>query len=180
MELTGYVDELQRQLAIAAEAGGEEALGLAQRLTAPLDASVRLVLLEALSAAAAEITAELAPGAVDVRLRGRDPEFVVTVPPATTFEPASDRSAPATAVTAGPGPLPAMASVADDAATSRTTLRIPDQLKAQVELAAARDGVSVNTWLVRAIAAAVEPAPTRPTETRPADGDANRVTGWVR
>ena len=176
MELTGYVDELQRQLAIAAEAGGEEALGLAQRLTAPLDAFVRLVLLEALSDAAAEITAELAPGAVDVRLRGRDPEFVVTVPPATTFEPASDRSAPATELPAASAALP----IADDASTSRTTLRIPDQLKAQVELAAARDGVSVNTWLVRAIAAAVEPAPSRPTETRPADGDANRVTGWVR
>ena len=174
MELNGYVDELQRQLAIAAEAGGEDALALAQRLTAPLDASVRLVLLEALSAAAAEITAELAPGAVDMRLRGRDPEFVVTVPATTTFEPASDRSAPATG-------LSAPAPVIDDAATSRTTLRIPDQLKAQVEQAAARDGVSVNTWLVRAIAAAVEPSPSRrPTETRPADGDANRVTGWVR
>lgn len=174
MELNGYVDELQRHLAIAAEAGGEEALALAQRLTAPLDASVRLVLLEALSAAAAEITAELAPGSVDMRLRGRDPEFVVTVPATTTYEPASDRSAPETG-------LSAPAPVADDAATSRTTLRIPDQLKAQVEQAAARDGVSVNTWLVRAIAAAVEPSPSRrPTETRPADGDANRVTGWVR
>ena len=178
MELNGYVDELQRQLAIAAEAGGEEALGLAQRLTAPLDASVRLVLLEALAAAAAEITAELAPGSVDVRLRGRDPEFVVTVPPATTFEPASDRSAPAFEAPASAAS--AAVTIADDASTSRTTLRLPDQLKAQVELAAARDGVSVNTWLVRAIAAAVEPAPTRPTETRPADGDANRVTGWVR
>lgn len=174
MELNGYVDELQRHLALAAEAGGEQALALAQRLTAPLGASVRLVLLEALSAAAAEITAELAPGAVDMRLRGRDPEFVVTVPATTTFEPASDRSAPATG-------LSAPAPVIDDAATSRTTLRIPDQLKAQVEQAAARDGVSVNTWLVRAIAAAVEPSPSRrPTETRPADGDANRVTGWVR
>jgi HicB-like protein involved in pilus formation len=174
MELNGYVDELQRQLAIAAEAGGDEALALAQRLTAPLDASVRLVLLEALSAAAAEITAELAPGGVDMRLRGRDPEFVVTIPATTTFASASDRSA-------APAPEPiAAATFADDTSTSRTTLRLPDQLKAQVELAAARDGVSVNTWLVRAIAAAVEPAPSRPTETRPADGDANRVTGWVR
>jgi hypothetical protein len=175
MDLTGYVDDLQRRLAIAADAGGDEARALAERLSAPLDASVRLVLLEALSAAAAEITAELAPGSVDVRLRGRDPEFVVTAPPATTFESASDRRA-APAVE-----LPLAALQADDASTSRTTLRLPDQLKAQVEQAAARDGVSVNTWLVRAIAAAVEPAPPRrPTETRPADGDANRVTGWVR
>ena len=175
MDLSRYVDDLHRQLAVAAEAGGEEARVLAQRLTAPLDAAARLVLLEALSDAANEITAELAPGSVDVRLRGRDPEFVVNAPAATTFEPASERSAPSAL------PAPASAPVADDASTSRTTLRIPDQLKAQVEQAAARDGVSVNTWLVRAIAAAVEPTPSRrPTETRPADGDANRVTGWVR
>ena len=177
MELIGYVDELQRQLAIAAEAGGEQALALAQRLTAPLDASVRLVLLDALADAAAEITAELAPGAVDVRLRGRDPEFVVTLPATTVFEPAADRSA-------APPPVPTAAApgaLTDDTSTSRTTLRLPDQLKAQVEQAAARDGVSVNTWLVRAIAVAVEPAPApRPTESRPADGDATRVTGWVR
>ncbi|HEU4758249.1 MAG TPA: histidine kinase [Agromyces sp.] len=174
MELSGYVDELQRQLAVAADAGGDDARDLAQRLTAPLDASVRLILLEALAAAAAEITAELAPGSVDVRLRGRDPEFIVAVPAAATFESASDRSAPARE-------LPPVTAAADDASTSRTTLRIPDQLKVQVEQAAARDGVSVNTWLVRAIAAAVEPTPSRrPTETHPADGDANRVTGWVR
>jgi hypothetical protein len=173
MDLTRYVDDLHRQLAVAAEAGGEEARALAQRLTAPLEAAARLVLLEALSDAANEITAELAPGSVDVRLRGRDPEFVVTALAATTFQPASDRSMPS-------AEAPAAAPVADDASTSRTTLRLPDQLKVQVEQAAARDGVSVNTWLVRAIAAAVEPAPTRPTETRPADGDANRVTGWVR
>ena len=175
MDLNPYVENLRHELAVAAEAGGDEARALAERLSAPLDASVRLVLLEALAAAAAEITAELAPGSVDVRLRGRDPEFVVTAPPATTFESASDRrTAPAIE-------LPAVAAPADDASTSRTTLRLPDQLKAQVEQAAARDGVSVNTWLVRAIAAAVEPAPSRrPTDTRPADGDANRVTGWVR
>ena len=175
MDLTRYVDDLHRHLAVAAEAGGADARDLAQRLTAPLDSAARLVLLEALSDAANEITSELAPGSVDVRLRGRDPEFVVSAPPAATFEPAS-RSA------AIPAPEPAaVAYVADDASTSRTTLRLPDQLKAQVEQAAARDGVSVNTWLVRAIAAAVEPAPARrPTETRPADGDANRVTGWVR
>jgi len=178
MELNGYVDELQRQLAIAAEAGGDEALTLAQRLTAPLEASARLVLLEALSAAAAEITAELAPGSVDVRLRGRDPEFVVTVPTATTYEPAGERSAP---TTSSPAIEPLAASIVDDTSTSRTTLRLPDQLKARVEQAAAADGVSVNTWLVRAIAAAVEPDPApRPTDPRPAQGDANRVTGWVR
>lgn len=181
MQLTDHVDELQRQLAIAAEAGGPDARELAQRLTAPLDAAARLVLLEALSAAAAEITAELAPGSVDIRLRGRDPEFVVTPPPATAFASTADRPAAAPS-TAGAAPAAApSALITDDASTSRTTLRLPDQLKAQVELAAARDGVSVNTWLVRAIAAAVEPTqPRRQPEPDPADHDPKRVTGWVR
>ena len=64
----------------AAEGGGEAARALAERLVAPLDAAVRLALLDALAAAAQEITCELAPGSVEVRLRGRDPEFVVTTP----------------------------------------------------------------------------------------------------
>lgn len=182
MDLTGYVDELQRQLSIAAEAGGEQAAELAQRLTAPLDASARLMLLEALTAAAAEITTELAPGSVDVRLRGRDPEFVVTPPAPATFTAVGDPgSSPAIAASAAPIPTSAAAAMLDETSTSRTTLRLPDQLKSQVEQAASRDGVSVNTWLVRAIAAAVEPAPARrPESTAPAGGDANRVTGWVR
>ncbi|NAZ88857.1 histidine kinase, partial [Kineococcus sp. T90] len=45
MELTRYVDDLQRQLATAAGAGGDEARELAERLTAPLEAAARLVLL---------------------------------------------------------------------------------------------------------------------------------------
>src|SRR6478736_1441040 len=98
MDLTRYVDELRQQLSTAAAAGGDEARDLADRLTAPLDAAVRLVLLEALSTAASEITAELAPGSVDVRLQGRDPEFVVTPPPASAF----DNAEPATAEPALP------------------------------------------------------------------------------
>src|SRR5664279_2328572 len=81
MDLAHYVNDLQHQLEVAAEAGGEQARVLAERLTAPLESATRLVLLEALSVAASEITRDLAPGSVDVRLRGRDPEFVVTQPP---------------------------------------------------------------------------------------------------
>ncbi|MEV0890528.1 toxin-antitoxin system HicB family antitoxin [Promicromonospora sp. NPDC050262] len=177
MDLNRYADELQRQLATAAAAGGDDARELAARLTAPLDAAARLVLLSALSDAAGEISAELAPGSVDVRLRGGSPEFVVTAP-ATTPAPAPDAAAPASTQ------APAAASVAvegEAGATTRTTLRLPDHLKAQAELAAARDGVSVNTWLVRAVAAAVERPPGRPaTPTSPEQRANSRVTGWVR
>jgi HicB family len=168
MDLTRYVDELQHQLTTAAAAAGDEARELADRLTAPLDAAVRLVLLEALSTAANEITAELAPASVDVRLHGRDPEFVVTPAPAFT-----DTRPP----TAEPERPPALDR--DDVGTSRTTLRIPDQLKAQVEAVAAREGVSVNTWLVRAIASALQPVPPSGPTTR-SPRTSGRLTGWVR
>ena len=166
MDLSRYVDDLQQRLASAAEAGGEDARHLAQRLTAPLDAALRLVLLDALSAAAGEISAELAPGSVDVRLRGGDPEFVVAAPA---------RSADLTGPSSPPAPD------VDGGSTTRTTLRLPDHLKAQVEVTAAREGVSVNTWLVRAVAGALEqstgrPAPGSRQETR----DGRRLTGWVR
>ncbi|GAA2226446.1 toxin-antitoxin system HicB family antitoxin [Promicromonospora sukumoe] len=176
MDLNRYAEELQRQLATAAAAGGDDARELASRLTAPLDAAARLVLLNALSDAAGEISAELAPGSVDVRLRGGSPEFVVTVPaaPAPAAEPAAAASAQATAPASGP--------VDGEAnATTRTTLRLPDHLKTQAETAAARDGVSVNTWLVRAVAAAIERPAGRPAAPPGPDQRVNsRVTGWVR
>ncbi|MGO2740352.1 MAG: histidine kinase, partial [Cellulosimicrobium funkei] len=171
-----YVDDLQDRLAAAADAAGDDGRRLAERLTAPLDAAVRLVLLDALSAAAGEISAELATGSVDVRLRGGAPEFVVAVPavapaPPEALVPASTPAAPA-------GPAPADVEAG---ATTRTTLRLPDHLKTQAETAAARDGVSVNTWLVRAVAAALEQSTGRPAaQARPQQRGSARVTGWVR
>lgn len=170
MNLTHYVDDLQQRLAAAADAGGADAQQLAQRLTAPLDAAVRLVLLDALSEAAGEISAELAPGSVDVRLRGGAPEFVVAPPagPEARIEPAGGVLAPASVE-------------AEGVATTRTTLRLPDRLKSQVETAAARDGISVNAWLVRAVAAAVDPEAGRAATPAGAEGGRhNRHTGWVR
>jgi hypothetical protein len=180
MDLTRYVDDLQHRLALAAEAGGEDARQLAQRLTAPLDAAVRLVLLEALSTAAGEISAELAPGSVDVRLRGGEPEFVVDAP-ATAGGTAGTAGAAAPSAPPAPAVPPSPAPDADDSATTRTTLRLPDSLKAQVEVAAARDGLSVNSWLVRAVAAALEQPSVRPApQARPEQRGGNRLTGWVR
>lgn len=154
MNLSQYVDEIHQAMLVAADNGGED--------TKALESTARLVLLDALSAAASEITAELAPGSVDVRLRGRDPEFVVTQAPGpSSFEEALP------AAPAAPEPT-------DDTSTTRTTLRLPDQLKGRVEEAAGREGLSVNTWLVRAISAAVEP--TRRTSTITGG---NRLSGWV-
>lgn len=173
MDLSRYVTDLQHRVDTAADAVGDDARALAQQLTAPLDAAVRLTLLNALSDAAGEISADLAPGSVDLRLRSGEPEFVVS--PA---EPAAP-SAPATPTTApAPAHSPADVRDAETGATSRTTLRIPDHLKSQVEAAATRDGVSVNTWLVRAVGAALDrPAPEPHT---PDHRGGTRLTGWVR
>jgi hypothetical protein len=65
----------------------------------------------------------------------------------------------------------------EEASTTRTTLRLPDELKSRVEAAAAHAGVSVNTWLVRTIAAALDGGAPRPA-AREMTG--KRVTGWVR
>jgi HicB family len=171
MNLGLYIDSLNSQLAVAAEASGEEARALAERLVAPLDAAIRLTLQDVLAAAAEEITTELAPGSVELRLRGRDPEFVVTPPPA---DPSADD--PVEVAHDRPPAFPE----GDEGAMSRINLRLPDHLKARIEQAAASEGLSVNAWLVRAAVAALErTGPARPRERRASQG-AQRYTGWAR
>ena len=166
MDLTPYVDDLRRELAVAAEAGGDDARALADRLIAPLESAIRLMLLDALSAAADEITRELAPGSVELRLRAGEPEFVVTPPPGRRAGRAGARARAA----APPD--------ADDGATARINLRLPEQLKAAVEQAAARERLSVNAWLVRAAAAAVAATTSAARGSAAAAGES--YTGWVR
>jgi len=177
MELGPYVEELRHQLLVAAAAGGEEARALAERLVAPLDATARLVLLDALATAADEITTDLAPGSVDVRLRGRDPEFVVTSPPVDL--PLDDVTARSGAAAPEIGDGPAVGD-ADEGGTARITLRLPDHVKIQVEQAAAQAGISVNAWLVRSTTATLEPASSaRAAPTRSHQGG-QHITGWAR
>ena len=174
MHLDRYVDDIARQMAVAAAAGGPEAEALAERLVLPLRSAVRLALLEALSAAADELTLELAPGSVEVRLRGGEPSFVIDGVAAT--EPASvPDSAPshATAEDAIAAEIDAAmrtfaaqdvqsTAIADEGGSARINLRMPDTLKSRVEAAALREGRSVNSWLVRAAAAALEPRGAHP------------------
>src|SRR3954454_14504523 len=82
MDITPYVESLRRDLLAAAEAAGPEARETAERLSYALDPAARLALMEAVSQAASEITAELPSGTVEVRLSGRDLDFRVEVPQA--------------------------------------------------------------------------------------------------
>jgi len=171
MDLDRYVTDLQVQLAAAAETRDAEARAVAERLSAALDAAARLIVLGVLSDAASEITREIAPGSVDVVLRGRDPQLIVTRPAAPSF-PEEGAAAPAT-------PEPGVtAEPLDDMVTSRTTLRLPDRLKVRAEQAAAEEGLSVNSWFVRAIAAALEPNVRRAARREARQGDS--FTGWAR
>ena len=145
MQLSHHLDAVRDDLAAVAALADPAHADLVARLAAALEASLRLRLLEAVTEAAHELTAQL-PGHVDVRLEGGDPSLV--------YVEAADS-------------VPAVA--ADDPA-ARITLRLPEALKASVEAAAAREGLSVNSWLVQAIARSVE--------SRPARG--NRLTGFAR
>src|SRR6516225_7288395 len=148
MDLTPYVSNLRQELAVAADAGGDDARALAERLTAPLESAVRLVLLDALSAAAAEITRDLAPGSVDLRLRGREPSFVVTPPPAE--QPFDEPSPPAADV------QPPATPEGEEGAAARISFRLTEHLKSRIEEAAAQAGLSVNAWLLRAASASLD------------------------
>jgi hypothetical protein len=172
MDLTPHVDRVRQELLVAADAAGDAGRALAERLVAPLDSAIRLTLLGALSSAADEITRELAPGSVDVRLRGLDPSFVVTVPPADRWDERPGTTA--APVMAPPAPPPSAAE--DEGATARINFRPPEHLKARIEEAAARDGLSVNAWLVRAVSGVLGGGRPEPQSTY----GGQSFTGWVR
>jgi len=165
MDLQPYVDAVRHELNVTAAAAGEAAQDLADRLSAPLESAIRLALLEALSAAAEEITSELAPRSMQVRLRGRDPEFIVSAPlDDGPIEDADNVFA---------------AQYDDDGGTWRVTLRLPEGLRAAVEAAARREGASLNAWLVRAAARASQGA-SQAESGGSARTSGRHVTGWVR
>ena len=166
MNLNPYIENVQRQLAAAGATGGDEAQALAERLAPALESAVRLALQDALAAAVAEITCELAPGSVELRLRGREPEFVVSAPPADVQADPHEEA-------------PIDPTDAKQGAMSRINLRMPEQLRARIEAAADAAGLSVNAWLVRAAAAAADRSgPQRP--ERAATHGAQNYTGWAR
>jgi hypothetical protein len=162
MDLTPYLETLRADLHAAAAPGGPETVRAAELLGGALESSARLVRLEALSDAAAEITTRLSDTSVEVRLRGREADLVVDqtvadVPPET----------PAT-----PG-----AEVLDGGDLIRITLRMPEALKAHVEQLAAELNVSVNAWLVRAVMSAVN-QPSRPSSPGGRGRPGKRITGF--
>jgi len=168
MELSQYVEGLRRELGTLTRFAPAEVVQLAGQLAEALDSSVRLTLLEVLSAAAAEITEHLDETVIDVRLNAGEPEFVVTA-------------------VATPAPEPAASPVSDggtdDAGTARMTLRLSEPLKARIEAQASASGMSVNSWLAHAAIRALE---QRPQDAAGAGASASktrvgqRISGYAR
>ena len=149
MQMAPHIEALQSDLAEIAALGDEATAQAAQRLSLALRSSVGLRMLDALTEAALELSAQIPTGHVEVRLAGQDPTLV--------FVAEQEAEPPA----------------AEDDQSARITLRLPESLKARVDAAAAREGVSVNTWLVRALSRAVS-------SPRPSIRVGNRLTGFGR
>ena len=166
MDVDRFIADIQRQLEASAALGDERTQQLAAALATSITAAARLAILDAISATAAEVSAallEAGPGpTVSVRLDGNQVQLdLAGTPPAAADEPRVD----------------------DGEATARISLRLSEALKAEIEKAASREGVSVNTWLVRAANAALSPPAggwaASPGWSGGARHGAQRITGWV-
>ena len=151
MQIEGYVQALRDDLARVAAVGDESTARAAELLAVALESSLGRRLQEALGEAALELSGQLESGRIEVRVAGGDPELVLV-----KDEDDSTKADPA-----------------DEAFTARITLRLPESLKARLEAAATREGVSVNTWLVHMLNHAAEPRPH-------SGGSRRRLTGYGR
>jgi hypothetical protein len=151
MQLDGHVQAIQQELAAAAVRGDEALQEVARRMGDALAATLHLHLLDLLGEAALEIGGQLESGRVEVRLAGREPELVVV----------TDEVPDAEQVAVG------------EELSGRITLRLPESLKAGVEAAAAREGISTNAWLVRTLARSLD-------HRRSARKSRNRMQGYAQ
>ena len=148
MEMARFLEGLESDLAAVAAVGDEQTAAAAERLINAIRGSAALRLLDVLGEAALEVSGQLPAGHVEVRLSGQDPALVYV------GEPEAEPAQPA-----------------DDGLTSRITLRLPEGLKTSIEVAAAREGISVNSWLVRALSRSTAPRTQRP---------GNRLQGFAQ
>jgi hypothetical protein len=148
MNLTIVIEGLQQDLQRLAELGDERSAQVAERLSEALGSNLRLKLFDLLSQAAVELSSKLPSGHIEVRLAGQEPEFVFVDAPGDA------------------------GGVTGEELSARISLRLPESLKATVEKTADREGVSVNAWLVRAIA--------RAAESRPVHVSGKRLSGYAQ
>jgi predicted HicB family RNase H-like nuclease len=149
MDITGHIEALRADLAITAGIADEHGQRIAEQLGRALEPALRLRLLDILAEAALELNGQLQNGQVELRMAGRDVSL--------TYSEASPQSPP---------------PPVDDEQAARITLRLPESLKTRAEAAATGEGISLNTWLVRATAKALE-------RGRGRSGPGQRLTGYT-
>jgi hypothetical protein len=149
MQIDGLIQALREDLVRVAALGDETTSRTANLLSVAIEASLGRRIQDALAEAVLELNEQLESAHVEVRVAGRDLQLVLVREDGTVPEPA------------------------DEAFSARITLRLPESLKQRVESAAAREGASVNTWLVQALQRAVE-------SRRPSSGSRNRLSGYGR
>jgi hypothetical protein len=152
MDITRHVRAIQSDVAAAAALGDEASAAFGERLAATVESSLQLRLFDVLTEATLALNGQLSSGRIEVRLLGRDPELVLV----------EDRA----------GEIEQPPAPGDDL-SARITLRLPETLKAQVEVVASSEGVSANAWIVRVLSRALEPRSGR---TR----SGNRLQGFAR
>jgi hypothetical protein len=176
MELSPYVEGLRRELGSLTRFASDDVTRVASMLSEALDSSVRLTLLDVLTAAAADITSRLDEQVIDVRLSGGEPEFVVTAVPHPEHDQVPGPAAESAAAGAAGG--------GDEAGTARVTLRLSEALKTRIEAQALAQGVSVNTWLTHAAIRSLEspggPGAGPASSQRSRPGIGQRITGYAR
>ena len=150
MQLDSHVQAIQQELVAAASLGDDAAAQAARRMGDAVASSLHLHLLDLLGEAALEVSSQVESGRVEVRLAGRDPELIVVTDEA---------------------PDPGQIGIGEEY-SGRISLRLPESLKAGVEAASAREGISTNAWLVRTIARTLEQRPSRKSR--------NRMQGYVQ
>lgn len=178
MDISPHVDAVRADLVTLADAANPDGREFVERLARALEPSLRMAVLGALTDAAAEITNQVPSGSVEVRLRGREPEFIVDVPP------------PPAAPLEGPNPDPGLPDEDEEPGNVvRITLRLPEAIKASADELASRSGRSLNAWIVGALRAATRDdgwsltlnrasVPGSRRAQRPTSSE-HHITGWI-
>jgi predicted HicB family RNase H-like nuclease len=149
MQIDDLIQALREDLVRVAALGDETTSRAADLLSVAIEASLGRRIQDVLAQAALELNDQLESAHVEVRIAGHDLQLVLVREDGTTPEPV------------------------DEAYSARITLRLPESLKQRVESSAAREGASVNTWLVQALQRAIE-------SHRPMSTGRNRLTGYGR
>jgi hypothetical protein len=149
MRVDAYLEALREDLGDLAAVGDASTARAAELLAVALAPALARRMQEALAEAAVELSPQLERGRAEVRLAGGDLQLVYVDEAPPPREPS------------------------EEAFSARITLRLPESLKSRLEMAAAAEGLSVNTWLVHGLSRLVEP--------RTAAGRGrHRLTGYGR